>query len=240
MAANWQRGVLRAMGVHNHPLEVVGVEDVTPWYRRLRVSAPSLVATLEPHPTIWLRLWVPSLKKDMLVQRGYTILDVDHDAGQLSLELVLHQPEGAAGVWGRDAVVGSTAEVAITTQKHRVDLAAGTVVLAGDTTAVPAVRSVLDALSPTTRAVVVLADAHPDRTDLPLPERENTKLTWVESASDVVAVLREHHVDPADAYVWAGGERRLVKAVRSYARDLGVARDRQYTQAYWIEGRDGG
>jgi ATP-binding cassette subfamily B protein IrtA len=178
----------------------------------------------------------------MLVQRGYTILDVDHDAGQFSLELVLHQPEGAAGVWGRDAFVGTTAEVAITTQKHRVDLAAGTVVLAGDTTAVPAVRTVLDALPAATRAVVVLADAHPDHTDLPLPERENTKLTWVDGAkdgSDVVAALRQHELDPADTYVWAGGERRLVKAVRSYARDLGVGRDCQYTQAYWIEGHDG-
>ena len=92
MAANWQRGVLKAMGVKNHTVEVVGVTDLTPWYRRIRLSAPGFLDDLALHPTIWLRLWVPSLTRDKLVQRGYTIIDPDPVAGEFSLDVVLHEP----------------------------------------------------------------------------------------------------------------------------------------------------
>ncbi len=244
MAVNWQRGVLKALRVKNHPIEVLGVADLTPWYRRLRVSAPGFLEGLPLHPTIWVRLWVPSLKRELVVQRGYTIVDPDPASGEFSLDFVLHEPEGAAANWARSATIGSTAEIAFTPQRLSIDPGIRTVVLAGDATAVPAIGSILQSLPASTTAHVVIQERHSDRTALPLSVAGGTTVDWLDPTPDgvgVVAAVRERASDAESLYLWAAGERRLVKAVRELARgSMGLPRDREHSQYYWIEGRDFG
>jgi len=242
VAANWQRGVLRAMRVKNHPIEVVEVTDLTPWYRRVRVHAPGFLGALEPYPTMWVRLWVPSLKRDMLVQRGYTIVDPDPASGTFCLDFVLHEPEGAAARWARNAAVGTAAEVAYTPQRLVLDPSLSAIVLAGDATAVPAIESVLAALPDGAEPHVIIQDDHPDR--LRLGGARPRSVTWVDTHPDgrgVVDAIAALGLGRSGTYVWAAGERRLVKAVREHARaDLGLPREQQHTQYYWITGKDAG
>ena len=247
MAANWQRGVLKAMGVKNHTVEVIGVTDLTPWYRRIRLSAPGFLDDLALHPTIWLRLWVPSLTRDKLVQRGYTIIDPDPVAGEFSLDVVLHEPVGAAASWAKHATIGTRAEVAHTPQKLSIDPGLRTLVLAGDTTALPAINTILAAAPQGAAKHVVLQDGHDDRDGLPLASDADTTVSWVEpdqTGGSVIEALTASVAAPLDAersYLWAAGERRLVKAVREYARGtLALPRQRQHTQYYWIFGHDAG
>ena len=44
---NWQRGVMRLFRVTNHEVDVTGVEDFTPTYRRIHFSGPELLAQLD-------------------------------------------------------------------------------------------------------------------------------------------------------------------------------------------------
>jgi ATP-binding cassette subfamily B protein IrtA len=246
MAANWQRGVLKAMGVKNHPVEVVEVTDLTPWYRRIRLSAPGFLDDLVVHPTIWLRLWVPSLTRDKLVQRGYTIVEPDVDEGLFSLDFVLHEPTGAAASWARDAVPGDRAEVAHTPQRLAIDPQTRLLVLAGDTTALPAIATLLESAPVDAVKHVVIQDDHDDHHRLPLPTDAGTTVSWAAhdpAGAGVVDALRASLPTdvPRETYVWAAGERKLVKAVREFARGpLGIDRHRQHTQYYWIEGHDAG
>ncbi len=245
MVANWQRGVLKALRVRNFSVEVLWAADITPWYRRVRFIAPGFFDDLQLYPSIWIRLWVPSLKRDMLVQRGYTVVDPDPASDQFSLDFVLHEPEGAAATWARNAAAGSTAEVAITPQRLIIDPAIGTVILAGDASAVPAINSILESLSDGTRAHVLVQEAHVDRAELPLGRADHSETTGqlLDPAPDgaaIVAAIDSLDLDPHDLFVWAAGERRLVKAIREHARGiLALPRERQHAQYYWIQGKEG-
>ncbi|NNC10314.1 siderophore-interacting protein [Planctomonas sp. JC2975] len=246
MAANWQRGVLKAMGVKNHPVEVVGVTDITPWYRRIRFSAPGFLDELEVHPTVWLRLWVPSLTRAKVVQRGYTILEPDSEAAEFSLDFVLHEPTGPAAAWAKDARPGTRAEVAHTPQRLSIDPATRLMLLLGDTTALPAIATLIRAAPDAATKHVVIMDDHPDHHLLPLNPDARTTVLWARpdpTGASLVGALQESlQVDVTQAtYLWAAGERKLVKAVREYARGpLALERHQQHTQNYWIFGHDAG
>ncbi|MHA7987677.1 siderophore-interacting protein [Rathayibacter sp. CAU 1779] len=246
MAANWQRGVLKAMGVKNHPVEVVGVTDLTPWYRRIRLSAPGFLDELDVHPTIWLRLWIPSLARTKVVQRGYTILEPDREAGEFSLDFVLHEPTGPAASWAKNARPGARAEVAHTPQRLVIDQGTRLLVLAGDTTALPAISTLIQSASTEAAKHVVIMDDHRDHHLLPLNPDARTTVSWANpdpTGASVVRALQESlPIDvPRETYLWAAGERKLVKAVREYARGpLALGRHQHHAQNYWIFGHDAG
>ena len=244
MATNWQRGVLRLMGVRNHPVEVVAIDDLTPWYRRLTFSAPTLTASIEAFPTLWLRLWVPNPAKgaDAVVQRGYTFVDLDADAGTFRLDFVLHEVPGPAGDWAKSVTLGGRVEAALT--PARIDIPEGTtsLVLAGDTTALPAINSWLQAVPSSVSTAVFLEDDHADHEGLPTLLRENGSWEWVARegprGAALARAIEARAPQPDGLYAWAAGEKTLVKNVRVALREgRGLDRSRHFTQFYWIEGR---
>lgn len=244
MAANWQRGVLRLMGIANHRVEVVAVEDLTPWYRRIVFRAPELTAGLEVFPTLWLRLWVPHPAKGdgFLVQRGYTFVRVDAEAQTFSLDFVLHDVAGPAGDWAKRASVGDTAEVALTPARVNIPDGTTTLVLAGDATALPAINTWLESVPADIETHVFLEDEHADRERLPRVERERGTWEWVAREGDRGSAL-DLAISAAVAprrglYGWAAGEKTLVKNVRRAFREhLRLDRSHHFTQFYWIEGK---
>jgi NADPH-dependent ferric siderophore reductase len=244
MAANWQRGVMRLMRIANHEVEVVGIRDFTPWYRRIEFRTPTLTDGLEMFPTLWLRLWVPHPAKGegFVVQRGYTFVRVDAGTQTFSLDFVLHDVAGPAGDWARLAVVGDTAEVALT--PARVDIPDGTttLVLAGDSTALPAINTWLESVPADVETRVFLEEEHEDRASLPRVERDRGTWEWVAREGDRGAALdraiRSSVASQPGLYGWAAGEKTLVKHVRGALREhLGLDRGHHFTQFYWIEGK---
>jgi ATP-binding cassette subfamily B protein IrtA len=231
---NWQRGVMRAMGIRNHAVEVVAVHDFADWYRRVTFAAPELVEGLKVFPTAWLRLWAPSPRGP--VQRGYTLVNVDKSAGTFDLDFVLHAA-GPAAEWARQAAAGIRAEVALTPRPVTVPDAVTHLWLAGDATALPAINSWIDALDPGVTAAVFMVDPH-GSDGIPCSQRDGVTWTWLTPADDAARVLAAAlaQVEPvANAYAWAAGERRLVQAIRPVVTDhLGCDRAHQFTQAYWI------
>lgn len=244
---NWQRGVLRAMNVANHPVTVTEIDEVTPRYRRLRFSSPDLVSELQVFPTAWLRLWVPNPERGEhhLSQRGYTFAGVDADAGTFDLEFVLHATKGPAGDWARDAVVGDTAEVALTPAKIAIPEGTRELVLAGDVTALPAINSWLCELDDSVQASVFVEDDHGDVEQLPVVTRSGDTWQWVPRAGErgeaLADRIRENVSPSARQYAWAAGEKTLVKHVRHVMKHhLELARGQHFSQNYWIEGRSNG
>jgi NADPH-dependent ferric siderophore reductase len=77
-----------------------------------------------------------------------------------------------------------------------------------------------------------VAEPRPERDQLPLPERPDTTVRWLEAvtAADLAAAAPA----PATGWLWAAGERGLAKSARAFARAAGWPRERQHVQTYWV------
>lgn len=242
--ANWQRGVMRLMRIPNHAVTVTVIHDYTPCYRRITFTAPDLVNQLEVFPTLWLRLWVPHPAKGEghLSQRGYTFVDIRPDEGTFALDFILHEQPGPAGDWAKNAAIGQRLDVALTPARISLPEKATEVILAGDTTALPAINTWIDAIPTHLPVSVAIEDDHDDLAYSPCAARENVTWTWVGPEATRGAALAAHltgseHARPG-LYAWAAGEKTLIKHVRSVFRDhLQLDRSSQFTQFYWIHGK---
>lgn len=244
MAVNWQRGVLRMMRVANHRVTVVGVTDFTDWYRRIVFAAPELVGDLDVFPTLWLRLWAPDPRRGdgFVSQRGYTFVDVRPDEGTFALDFVLHEARGPAGDWARTARPGDEVEVALTPARIGLPDGTTTVILAGDATAVPAINSWLRHIPRDVAVHTFIEDPHEDWDDVPLLRRDGGTLrrlpTGEPRGTALAAAITERFRPDTGLYAWTAGEKSLVKTVRPVLREhLALARDRHFTQFYWIHGK---
>lgn len=245
--ANIERGIMCLMRITNHPLEVVGVQDLTPRYRRICFHGPEFVAALDVSPTLWMRLWVPNERTGDVSQRGYTFVAVDQEAATFDVDFVLHDDAPSpASEWAKQAQVGERIEAAMTPAHLDIPREVDHWVIGGDLTALPAINSLIDAAPARVRVSAAIEDAHPEDHDaLPVSSHPRLEMTWIAPAAgdhggELAAWMRGLSVDPADLWVWGAGERNLVKAVRSVCKDQWkLERGTYFTQAYWIEGKAG-
>jgi NADPH-dependent ferric siderophore reductase len=154
---------------------------------------------------------------------------------------------GPGARWAAQARPGTRIEAALT--PARIDLPDDTshLLLAGDLTALPAINSWCEAV-PAEVAVTVAIVAEPEEVlGLPVSSHPNSTWDWVNPASSaevepklragrsLVAHLRGLDLDAQGLYVWAAGERGLVKDVRRVVRGvLGLGRSQQFSQFYWF------
>ncbi|MCF2586859.1 siderophore-interacting protein [Brevibacterium sp. UCMA 11752] len=253
---NWQRGVMRLMRITNHKVAVTQVEDFTDYYRRIHFTGPELLAELsEVFPTLWTRLWFPHPDKGegQVSQRGYTFVDIDLATGAFSLDFVIHGDEansdgaGPASRWAARATPGTTIEAALT--PARIDLPADTnhILLAGDLTALPAVNSWLEAIPAEVAVTVTIEDdrAPEAATSLPRASHPNARWKWNLRDGAYGHALADHvrslGLDADGLYVWAAGERGLIKQIRTVVKqDLGLKKDHYFSQFYWFDGKPTG
>ncbi|MDT0476481.1 siderophore-interacting protein [Streptomyces sp. DSM 41014] len=227
----WEGTVLRLMRAKDFTFTVTGVEDVTPEYRRLRLSDGGLLAAAGVHPTMWVRLWFDNAGKPH--QRAYTLVDPDPAAGTFSFEFALH--EGAASDWARAAAPGDTIEATVQgTGFEPPEPAPGRILAIGDPASLPAINSLLGSFT-TAPATVWFeggGDGLPFRTD---PARHEVRRV---RRGDLVAQVRAElpaalAADPAP-YVWIACDTRTTRALSGYVRkELGLARERTHALGYW-------
>lgn len=176
------------------------------------------------------------------VTRDYTPVHVDAEAGELSLDFVVHTPEGAGGAgpaeeWAAAARPGDELVIVGPKSSSIVPGDAQWAFLIGDETGLPAIERFLTerpVTGPVT--VVVHATAHEALPELPLRQHDSL-ITVVSEAGDpkaLVNAMRETVRPDGPGYVWAGAESRSLLAVRRLVtREWGVPKDRQNITGYW-------
>ncbi|MEV7796120.1 siderophore-interacting protein [Streptomyces sp. NPDC087512] len=231
----WEGAVLRLMRAKDFTLTVTDAEDVTPHYRRLRLSDGGLLAAAGVHPTMWVRLWFENAGRPH--QRAYTLVDPDPATGTFGLEFALH--EGRAGDWARAAEPGDTigATVQGTGFQHP-DPAPSRLFAVADPASLPALNSLLDALDtvPATIWFEGGTEGLPLRTDparhelRTVPRRDAGAHLVAEVRRALPGLLRS---TPAP-YVWIACDTATTRALSSYVRkDLAVAKQRVNALGYW-------
>ena len=218
------------------------VEDLTPTYRRLRLvgdfaAFSSLGA--DDHMRVF---FVPegfatSAESDPEAfaafrespSREYTPVSWDADA--LVLDFVLHG-DGPASTWAQGATPGSVAVVGGPRGAMVIEGSPDWWVLAGDRTALPAIRRHLLAVAPGTPVdVVVIAEDEADEQEL--ASAGELSVTWVRSRDDLVVRLRDLPRREGDGFAFVAAEQSIVKPAREILEDRGIDLTRAVVKGYW-------
>ena len=168
------------------------------------------------------------------LRRDFTPLDYDADARELSLEFALHA-NGAASDWARAAGVGQPAVIAGPRGSMIIPQDLDWHLLAGDRSALPAIRRRLAELPAGSRVLAVIAASGADR--LPLETRADLDLHWVDGDAELVEALGTLALPPGEGFAWFAGEAACAKQVRALlTHEKGVTPDATRVSAYWKRG----
>ncbi|GAA3866069.1 siderophore-interacting protein [Streptomyces sp. NPDC003328] len=231
----WEGTVLRLLRAKDFVFTVTDTEDVTPHYRRLRLTDGGMLGATGVHPTMWVRLWFPGPGRPH--QRAYTLVDPDPASGTLTLEFALH--DGRAADWARAAKPGDTVEATVQgTAFHRPEPEPSHVFAMADPASLPALNSLLSALAPT--PATVWFEGAPDGLPLRIdPARHELRaVPRGDDGTQLVAEVRSALPGLLEAapqpYVWIACDTVTTRMLSAYARkELGVPARRLHALGYW-------
>lgn len=265
------------------PVAVVRSRQVSPGFRRITLSGENLhhfaewgldqriklvlpmpdgsrpdfglLAEPTPHPSHWYARWkeLPEDRRNAL--RTYTPAAIRPGAGELDVDVFLHEPAGPASTWAATCSPGD--EVQITGPDARAGYTGygihytpprtpGRLLLVGDASALPAMRNILAVLPGGTPADVFLELADPADNTLG-PSAPGTRVHVVEQDAASLAgralerAVREWGAgegaglaDHPAAYAWIAGEAGATTRIRRYlTSDIAMPKDRVAFLGYW-------
>lgn len=168
------------------------------------------------------------------VMRDYTPRRYDCDARELTLEFALHT-EGHMTDWARQACVGQQAVIGGPKGSMIIPADYAWLILAGDATALPAIRRRLDEL-PAAAEVLVLVTGE-EAAALEFASAARLRVQRVSTPEDIVEAFRAMQLPEGDGFIWCAGEAQMAKQVRDILFvDKGFARESARISAYWKKG----
>ncbi|MRW84078.1 siderophore-interacting protein [Pseudoduganella sp. FT26W] len=170
-------------------------------------------------------------------RRDFTPRSYDNVAGELTIEFALHAT-GAASDWARQAAVGQTAVIAGPRGSMIIPMDYAWHVLAGDATALPAIRRRLEELPKDARVqVLVAADG---AASLSFHSEAQVAPQFFGSQQALLAAIRALQLPQGEGFFWFAGEASVAAQVRDAVFvDKGHPREAARISAYWKQGASG-
>lgn len=171
-----------------------------------------------------------------VVHRDYTVRRFDPVAGELTIDVVVHDG-GVVSSWAVAAAVGDSIHVAGPRSSVRYPSMTH-LVLAGDLTGLPAIARWVEEVSEQT-TLTVLIRATDERDQIPLTRNDGSSVpvTWLfgdQPLSEAVASLEPFD---DDVFVFVAAESADAAAIRTHIRsDRGLAPSRFKIAGYWTAG----
>ena len=242
-------------------VSVQRAEAVSPRLLRVTLGGDELAGMPVPDPAASVRMLLPSPAQQELVVptwngnqfllpdgarpaiRTLTPARLDPDALELDVEIVLHDT-GVASDWARAARPGDPAAVSGPGRGYDVDGEAVAYLLAGDETAIPAIRQLLDVL-PARVPVDVIVEVGAPEGRAALPDHGAAVARWVDAdgaappGDALVAAVVATEIAPGSR-IWVAGEAAAVQRIRRHLfEELRVPRKQATVRGYWKHGRGG-
>ena len=171
------------------------------------------------------------------VMRDYTPRHYDRAARQLTIEFALHE-QGAASDWARAVAVGQPAVIAGPRGSMIIPMDYEWQLLAGDDTALPAIRRRLEELPAGVKVQVLVTG--PAASQLDFASAATVELRIVPDAAALVQALRDLALPDGDGFVWFAGEAAVAKQVRDIVFvEKAFPRQAARISAYWKQGAVG-
>ena len=216
-------------------LEVRAREQVTPLVTRVVVGGDDLIG-LDWAPGQDLMLAIPSTGDT--INRRYTIRRSDPTAGTVDLDFVVHG-HGPGSAWATDAPIGST--VSAVGPRGKVVPVADVAfhLFVCDESGWPATAAMVEALAPSTSAIVVADVAGPDEHQM-LDAACDLRSVWCDrngrppgDGDTVLAALAELDLPPGRGHAYLSAEFAVVRALGAHLAGRGFASEQVSPKAYW-------
>ncbi|MBD3913166.1 siderophore-interacting protein [Nocardioides hwasunensis] len=241
-----------------HRAEVVRVEELTPWLRRvvlggagladfestgvgdeyLRVMFPAEGATEPDLPVVEDGVF-DFAQVDLALLRTYTVRAHDPVAGEVTIDFVVHEG-GVASTWARGAKPGDVVGLNSPTAMYDAPADMTWQVLAADAAALPALARIIENTPAEVRTRVVL-ELPDEQSGVPLPEHPGLDVVRIVAGnghgpSRLPDVVRSLTRPDGPGYVWVAGESKALRGVRRHLRHvLGLPAVAYKSVGYWIE-----
>lgn len=212
-------------------VEVARIETIGPGTRAITFSGSALAdfqsASFDDHVKLMFEAGGETIRRD------YTPRRFDPAKSELTIEFALHD-HGHASAWARQAQIGQHLLVGgprgsmIIAQDYDWHL------LAGDLSALPAIRRRLEEL-PADARVFVIALASDSADHGPLPGQAQAR--WVRDETAFLESLRTFSPPAGEGFAWCAAESALVTAARGILLDKGLSKDNMRVAAYWKRGQ---
>ncbi|HEX7983758.1 MAG TPA: siderophore-interacting protein [Duganella sp.] len=168
------------------------------------------------------------------VMRDYTPRRYDRDARELTLEFALHT-EGHMTDWARQARVGQQAVIGGPKGSMIIPTDYAWHILAGDATALPAIRRRLEEL-PAAADVLVLVTGE-EAAALEFTSAAPLRVQLAPTPADIVEAFRAMRLPEGDGFIWCAGEASMARQVRDILFvDKAFPREAARISAYWKQG----
>lgn len=223
--------------------QVVAAQTLTPHMRRITVGGPDVAALLQAEgmdaPAAWVKVFLPCG-----AGRAYTISGLDHQAGTLDLDFVLHGADAASGpaaAWASQARVGERLGIAGPRGGgFALPADARWLLLAGDATALPAIQAIARKLPAGLRTKVYVEMPHAADQQA-MASSAALRVEWLAARAAHGVALYQHlmyrPLPPGPGYLWIAGESAAVRALRvHYLQERGLERHRVSAKGYWKAG----
>jgi NADPH-dependent ferric siderophore reductase len=177
--------------------------------------------------------------------RNYTVRRHDPEAGEIDVDVVVHEPRGPACTWALETPLGGRVGYA----GPRVDFTpradAQWLLLCGDETALPAIAAILEAERVPERVLALVEVAGPaEQHALDVPA--GAQLHWVHrdgapaaTTTHLADALRAVPLPDGPGQVWGAAESRVARDVRDVLRgERGLPRKHVKATGYWLRTGD--
>lgn len=216
-------------------------KDATDQYIKMLFADPAL-GLERPYDLDALREHLPM--DQMPVTRTYTIRHIDHDAGQIWVDMVTHGEEGLAGGWAQRVRPGELISFFGPGGAYAPRAEADWHLLAGDESALPAIAAAVESLNADARgAVVVEVPSAEDEVLLDAPAGVEVRWlhrggTFTPESTRLAEAVESLAIPDGDVQVFVHGEREQMKRLRRVlVEDRGLPRRGMSLSAYWAFGR---
>lgn len=218
---------------------VAGITDngYTDRYVKLAFRRPG-VDYPEPLDVAAVRETMP--RSDWPIMRTYTIRSLDHDAGEMVIDFVVHGDTGVAGPWALAAQPGDELVLLGPGGAYAPAEDVDAHVLIGDEAALPAIAAACERVAPGAAVYAfVEVDGPDDELTLDCPGELTVRWCHREAGQDVVATVRDAAWPGGRVEAFVHGETSQVKALRSHLLDeRGISRELLSISGYWRKGLD--
>jgi NADPH-dependent ferric siderophore reductase len=222
-------------------LEVIRSRQITPHMLRVTLGGSEMTSFPQDQEGAYIKLMFPRPGESRPLMRTYTVGEQRCD--EIDVDFALHAEEGPASAWAVNARPGHKILVGGPGPKKPINTDADWFLLAGDMTALPAIKVNLAHLPEDARGYVVievLEESDIQQLELPV----NIEVHWVvNTTADVAGRPLLDRIEqlpwlPGQPAVWAACEFHSMRSLRKYFKmECQTPKEYLYISSYWKIGR---